>query len=128
MPTSAAIGLRGAEQGWCIVASKWHGGKWIRKAKRERIHRRDQWRCVWCTRHTWPKSIADREGRALACLDHVHPRSAGGGNHHGNLVTACEECNKRRGATDALAFAGTFAGTDAVLARLIRAMGSELPK
>jgi hypothetical protein len=64
--------------------------------------------------------------RALACLDHVTPRCLGGGNHHGNLVTACEECNKRRGARDALEFAGTFSDTAAVLARLIRAMGAEL--
>lgn len=107
----------------------WHGGKWIRKSKRARIHARDRWHCVWCEQSVYPHGMfAGSASARLAHLDHVQPRSLGGGNHHGNLVTACKACNDSRGARDALAFAGTFLDTAGVLARLVRAMGSALPK
>ena len=44
----------------------------------------------------------DGDGAAKATVDHIVPRSRGGGNNLGNLRLACKPCNVRRG--NALAF------------------------
>ena len=49
------------------------------------IHREDH-RCIYCNR---------KPGRFT--LDHVIPRSAKGPNTPGNVVAACEQCNKAKG-------------------------------
>lgn len=71
-----------------------------------------------------------------ATLDHVLPRSKGGSNEAGNLITSCDGCNVRRGDRSAIEFAfasdkgGLEGALDAgeILWRLIEAMGRELPK
>jgi 5-methylcytosine-specific restriction endonuclease McrA len=67
---------------------------WVRRV-RSNIYRRDGGRCVWCDRHL---DMRD------ATLDHVTPKSAGGGNTQQNLVLACSPCNFSRGNRPAWAF------------------------
>lgn len=62
---------------------------------RERIFRRDQYRCVYC---------ADTMGSELLTLDHVQPRMRGGDWSEGNLVTACRPCNTEKGSAPAWAY------------------------
>ncbi len=52
---------------------------------KENIFRRDGYRCMYCG-----------SSRNLT-IDHVIPRSQGGGDTWENLVTACEPCNRRKG-------------------------------
>lgn len=62
---------------------------------RDRIFRRDGFRCVYCG-GVFP-------GEQLS-LDHVQPRMRGGDSSPGNLVTACQACNTRKGSRAAWAF------------------------
>ena len=64
-------------------------------ALRDRILRRDEYRCVYCAQ-SFP-------GEALT-LDHVEPRMRGGDNSEGNLVAACRTCNASKGAAPAWAY------------------------
>jgi 5-methylcytosine-specific restriction endonuclease McrA len=57
----------------------------VRLCKRE-IFRRDGYRCQYCGRST--KRLT---------LDHVRPRYRGGGYSWDNLVSACPQCNRRKG-------------------------------
>jgi 5-methylcytosine-specific restriction endonuclease McrA len=57
----------------------------VRLCKRE-IFRRDGYRCQYCGRST-----------SHLTLDHVHPRYRGGGYSWENLVSACPQCNRRKG-------------------------------
>ena len=66
-----------------------YGSKWIRPAKRQAIYERDGHRCVYCER-------SNHDSVIMLTLDHVAPRSIGGGNEHTNLVTACRHCNSAR--------------------------------
>lgn len=54
---------------------------------RQRIMRRDRWRCRYCGSRVGPFDI-----------DHVVPIALGGSNQTRNLVTACASCNSRKGA------------------------------
>lgn len=54
-------------------------------SKRE-IFRRDQYRCQYC---------GTRKG--ILTIDHVIPRRLGGAYSWTNLVTACQECNLKKG-------------------------------
>lgn len=117
------------------------GSHWIRDEKRIRIYERDSWKCVWCgcaVASVSRKYARDAVGGSvrLATLDHVLPRTRGGSNHHGNLVTSCSECNEARGERSAIEFAFALQTQDelegALLAaemldRVIEAMGRELP-
>ena len=51
---------------------------------RTQLYERDAWRCEYCGETVSPDN---------ATLDHVVPRSLGGGNEAENLVTACLPCN-----------------------------------
>ena len=51
---------------------------------RRGVLRRDNHRCAYCT-------------RPASTVDHVVPRSRGGGNTWENLVACCRDCNNRRG-------------------------------
>jgi len=68
---------------------KGQGSKWIRKDKRLAIYLRDGLACAYCG------ATVESSGAPLS-LDHLVPCSAGGGNHEGNLITACRSCNSRR--------------------------------
>ena len=67
----------------------------ISRRQRRRIFARDGLVCYW---HDGPVRIGDPQAPASerATLDHVKPRSAGGSNRAGNIVTSCEECNANR--------------------------------
>jgi 5-methylcytosine-specific restriction endonuclease McrA len=55
------------------------------KANRIRILKRDNYQCVYCG------------SKKNLTLDHVMPRSRGGGNEWTNLVTSCLKCNLTKG-------------------------------
>jgi len=55
-----------------------------RIARRERIFRRDRYRCCYC---------GEAFVAAELTLDHVEPRMRGGDRSDGNLVTCCRDCN-----------------------------------
>jgi 5-methylcytosine-specific restriction endonuclease McrA len=57
-----------------------------RKISRRALFARDGWRCVYC---------GSSGGRLT--LDHVVPRSRGGGSVWENVVTSCAPCNLRKG-------------------------------
>lgn len=59
----------------------------IGKDKRRRILARDRHACRYCGNDSGPFEI-----------DHVLPVVKGGSDRIGNLVTACRECNRRKGA------------------------------
>ena len=55
---------------------------------RWKVAKRDKFHCFWC------QSYMDFDD---GTLDHIVPRSKGGGNGVGNLVWACHPCNNERG-------------------------------
>ena len=57
-------------------------------SKRVRIYMRDGFRCQYC---------GERKNPVELTLDHILPRSRGGGNSTLNVVTACRACNQRKG-------------------------------
>ena len=57
-----------------------------RKISRRALFARDGWRCMYC---------GTTGGRLT--LDHVVPRSRGGGSVWENVVTSCAPCNLRKG-------------------------------
>jgi 5-methylcytosine-specific restriction endonuclease McrA len=57
-----------------------------RKISRRALFARDGWQCVYC---------GTTGGRLT--LDHVVPRSRGGGSVWENVVTSCAPCNLRKG-------------------------------
>lgn len=57
---------------------------------------RDQWECVYCA--VAVVDPLDNPPRGItATVDHIIPRSKGGSHRSSNLVTACWNCNKKRG-------------------------------
>ena len=56
--------------------------------KRLRIYIRDKYRCQYCGERKLPATLT---------LDHIFPRSRGGDNSPVNIVTACLDCNNRKG-------------------------------
>ena len=69
----------------------------LRKSKgqrtRERLARRDGSLCCWCRGQL---EILGHEGLP-ASIEHLVPRSRGGGNEAENLALACVPCNSARG-------------------------------
>jgi len=65
------------------------------RSLRERIFRRDGYRCVYCGEVFPPETLT---------LDHVQPKLKGGDRSEGNLVTACRACNTEKGALPAWAY------------------------
>jgi len=55
------------------------------RASRPRVYKRDHYQCVYCGSN---KDLT---------LDHVIPKSRGGGNEWTNLVTSCFKCNLKKG-------------------------------
>lgn len=51
-----------------------------------RILERDGFRCVYCGRTSYEDAVKLH-------LDHIVPKSNGGADTAGNLVTACQDCN-----------------------------------
>jgi len=57
--------------------------------KKKSGHRRISWHISWRSHANW-------ERYRRATLDHVTPKSAGGGNSRDNLIMACLWCNQFR--------------------------------
>ena len=74
----------------------WNGMNWIRQEKRLAIYARDGFACVYCGKTA-------EDGTKLS-LDHIIPASHGGNNEANNLITACVNCNCKRGDTDIFTF------------------------
>ena len=55
------------------------------KISRARIYQRDKYSCVYCG------------GIKKLTIDHVIPKSRGGGNTWENMVTCCFDCNSKKG-------------------------------
>lgn len=55
---------------------------------RRTVLARDQYTCQYCEA---------TPGRANLTIDHIFPRSRGGGTSWENVVTACGPCNRRKG-------------------------------
>jgi 5-methylcytosine-specific restriction endonuclease McrA len=56
-----------------------------RKITRRAVFARDNWTCQYCG------------ARAQLTVDHVVPRSKGGGSTWDNIVASCAPCNRRKG-------------------------------
>lgn len=65
-------------------------GNWARETTRFAIYMRDEFVCAYCRTPIT---------QTILTLDHLVARSAGGGNEASNLITACDPCNMKRGAT-----------------------------
>ena len=56
---------------------------------RTNIFKRDKWTCQYCGyKSKNPKKLT---------IDHIHPKSKGGGTQWTNLTTACPDCNMKKG-------------------------------
>lgn len=55
---------------------------------RENVYLRDRHQCQYCGKKCGPRELT---------LDHVIPRSRGGKTTWKNVVTACVDCNRRKG-------------------------------
>jgi 5-methylcytosine-specific restriction endonuclease McrA len=62
--------------------------RWQPPVSRRAVLARDGYACQYC---------GAQPGRAALTIDHVVPRSQGGGKTWDNLVTACMPCNRRKG-------------------------------
>ena len=56
-----------------------------RKITRRAVFARDEWTCQYCG------------SRTNLTVDHVIPRSKGGGSSWDNIVASCAPCNRRKG-------------------------------
>lgn len=54
------------------------------------LFERDEFRCVYC-------GLSSVEEGLILTIDHIVPRSGGGTDDAGNLVTCCRECNSSKG-------------------------------
>lgn len=61
----------------------------MNKSKRFRVLSRCNFGCHYCGR---------RAGDVVLEIDHVIPKSRGGTDDESNLVAACEDCNRGKGA------------------------------
>lgn len=94
------------------AGNRGQGSKWLSKKKRAAIYARDGHRCVWCGLTAIDVQLT---------VDHLIPRSRGGGNEANNLVTACMTCNRDLGDAPRSSVL-SWCNADAVLERLLRAI------
>jgi hypothetical protein len=73
-------------------------GKPVGGMRRDRVLRRDGFRCVYCGLEFPPAELT---------LDHVEPRMRGGDQSEGNLVACCVACNRLKGGQPAWHFLST---------------------
>lgn len=63
----------------------------LSKKTRFDVFKRDQFQCAYCGAHPSETVLLE--------VDHIHPVAEGGTNEMDNLVTACWDCNRGKGAT-----------------------------
>ena len=56
---------------------------------RKKIFKRDNWTCQYC-------GLCSKDPKKLT-VDHIFPKSRGGGWQWTNLTTACQKCNSKKG-------------------------------
>lgn len=66
--------------------------KWSRRA----ILNRDRYTCIYCGAKIGDKRHGEALTRTCFTVDHLIPRSHGGGNTWGNTACACRWCNHRK--------------------------------
>lgn len=82
---------------WRALRGNTNGrGTWIMPSRRLSIYERDDWTCKICGEPV--DRDADVGDNMAPSLDHIIPRSRGGGHESENLRTAHRVCNSRRGA------------------------------
>jgi 5-methylcytosine-specific restriction endonuclease McrA len=64
---------------------------YVTEGKRKRVYERDKYCCRYCGEY-----LKGKKGRLS--IDHVIPKSKGGDNSLENLVTACPQCQWKKGA------------------------------
>ena len=69
------------------------GARWSRQA----ILRRDGYRCIYCGSAAGDPRAKRTLRRTELTIDHILPRSRGGGNSWSNTACACARCNQRKG-------------------------------
>ena len=71
-----------------IVLQKYEGqGEKMVVFSRKNLFKRDKYTCMYCGVQPGPEELT---------IDHVMPKSRGGGSSWENCVLACVECNKRK--------------------------------
>lgn len=75
--------------------------EWKKKRKKD-LGARQNWLCFYCRRQL---------SKATLTIDHIIPKSKGGGNHIDNMVGACFPCNNQRGNMDAGQFLALKTGS-----------------
>ena len=73
-------------------------GTWISAKKRLAIYFRDDWACAYCG------CSLNIENHSL---DHINPWSVARDNRAFNLVSCCQDCNKRKGDSIIIVAPGT---------------------
>jgi hypothetical protein len=63
----------------------------ISQKKRFEVFKRDGFKCMYC---------GCLPNQKVLEVDHITPVSKGGGNHMENLITACFDCNRGKGARE----------------------------
>src|SRR5687768_8195488 len=63
----------------------------VSKKTRFDVFKRDSFQCAYCGAHPSETVLLE--------VDHIHPVADGGTNDIDNLVTACWDCNRGKGAT-----------------------------
>jgi 5-methylcytosine-specific restriction endonuclease McrA len=58
---------------------------------------RDKGRCGFCNVKVVLREGCDDNRPNVATIDHITPRSMGGGDDDSNLILACQMCNKLKG-------------------------------
>ena len=66
----------------------------------QQVGDRSNWHCTYCGRPLDPDPDAADDLDAKPTIDHLVPRSKGGGNRLRNQVLACHLCNTVKGNTD----------------------------
>ena len=85
--------IRSARATWKIPAVvrfivKFKRPRKMVKFSRKNVYARDRWHCQYCRQKFEPVELT---------YDHVVPKSRGGKTEWNNIVTACTECNLKKG-------------------------------
>jgi len=64
---------------------------------RQSVFERDGWSCYLCGRDVDCFEVVGRKRVKVATVDHIVPKSRGGGDTPDNLRTCCQSCNFDRG-------------------------------
>ena len=69
------------------------GVRWSRRG----VLQRDRYQCIYCGIQAGGQQRGQILTKSDFTIDHIVPRSQGGGNGWGNTACACPQCNQRKG-------------------------------